>query len=42
MMVSGVSFFAGFTFVGLAGIAVGLIALAGPKATGRELEEVSQ
>lgn len=40
MVVTGVSFFAGFAFIGLTGLAAGLIALAGPKATGRDLESV--
>lgn len=42
MIVVSVSFFAGFTFIGLTGLAAGLIALAGPKATGLDLESVSR
>jgi len=41
MIVTSVSFSAGFTFIGLTGLAAGLIALAGPKATGLDLENVS-
>lgn len=41
MVVSGISFFAGFAFIGLTGLAAGLIALAGPATTGRDLENVS-
>jgi putative MFS transporter len=40
-VVSSVSFFAGFAGIGVTGAAAGLIALLGPKVTGRRLETVS-
>jgi putative MFS transporter len=40
-VVSSASFFVGFTGIGITGLVAGLIALLGPRVTGRRLEEVS-
>jgi putative MFS transporter len=40
-VVSALSFFAGFALIGLTGLLAGLVALAGPAASGRTLERVS-
>lgn len=41
-LIGGTSFFVGFLGIGIAGLIAGLIALAGPRTSGRRLEEVSQ
>lgn len=40
-IIANTSFFAGFAFIGLTGLLAGVIALAGPKTTGLDLEKVS-
>lgn len=42
VLVSAWSFFWGFTFIGVTGALAGLLAIAGPAATGRHLEHVSE
>lgn len=41
-LVSGTSFFTGFLIIGITGLLAGVIALAGPKSTGRSLEVVAE
>ncbi|MBW7840479.1 MAG: MFS transporter [Chitinophagaceae bacterium] len=41
VIISHTSFFTGFAFIGLTGLLAGIIALAGPKTTGIDLEKVS-
>ena len=41
-VVSSVSFFAGFAGIGVTGVIAGLLALLGPRASGRSLEQVSR
>lgn len=41
-VVAGLSFFAGFTGIGITGLLAGLVAQFGPAATGRRLEQVSR
>jgi MFS family permease len=41
-LIAATSFFAGFTTVGVTGLAAGAIAIFGPRATGRRLERISQ
>jgi putative MFS transporter len=41
-LVSGTTFFLAFTVIGITGLLAGLIALGGPRTTGRSLEEVAR
>jgi len=41
-LVTGTTFFIGFSVIGITGLLAGLIALGGPKTSGRSLENVSQ
>jgi putative MFS transporter len=41
-LVTGTTFFIGFTAIGITGLLAGLIALSGPRTSGRSLENVSQ
>jgi hypothetical protein len=40
--VTGTTFFLGFAVIGITGLLAGLIALGGPKTSGRSLERVAQ
>jgi len=40
-LVSGATFFIGFASIGITGLLAGLIALGGPKTSGRSLEKVT-
>lgn len=42
IVITGTSFFAGFALIGCTGLIAGIIALAGPKTTGRDLESVEK
>jgi hypothetical protein len=41
-LVTGTTFFLGFGVIGITGLLAGLIALGGPKTSGRSLEKVTQ
>ena len=41
-LISGTTFFLGFAVIGITGLLAGLIALGGPKTSGRSLEKVTQ
>jgi MFS family permease len=41
-LISATTFFAGFAIIGVTGLLAGLIALGGPKTSGRSLEKVTQ
>jgi hypothetical protein len=41
-LVIGTTFFVGFAVIGLTGLVAGVIALGGPKTSGRSLEKVSR
>jgi hypothetical protein len=41
-LVTGATFLLGFAVIGITGLLVGLIALGGPKTSGRSLEKVTQ